>query len=87
VTAKALSSSGALWAWTSVTAAPPGYNGEVPYGFGVVELPEGIRIVARLTEPDPCALHAGQPMVLKIVGVGTDEHGRALDTFAFAPAP
>ena len=27
-----------LWAWTAVTAAPPGYEGPVPYGFGVVEL-------------------------------------------------
>ena len=86
VTALALSSTGVLWAWTAVTAPPPGYSGEVPYGFGVVELPEGIRIVTRLTEPDPGALRAGQPMVLAIVGVGTDEEGRALNTFAFAPA-
>jgi uncharacterized protein len=86
VSAKALSSQGELWAWTAVTAAPPGYDGEVPYGFGVVELPEGIRVVARLTESDPTAMHTGQPMVLAIVGVGTDGEGRALTTFAFAPA-
>src|ERR1035441_6837200 len=38
-----LSRRGTLWAWSAVTAAPPGYAGETPYGVGVVELPEGIR--------------------------------------------
>ena len=33
-----LSREATLWVWTAVTAAPPGYEGPVPYGFGVVEL-------------------------------------------------
>ncbi len=32
--------------------APPGYAGAVPYGFGVVELPEGLRVITRLADPD-----------------------------------
>lgn len=59
-----LPSSGTLWAWTSVTSAPPGYRGRVPFGFGVVELGERLRVVTRLTESDPSALHAGQSMRL-----------------------
>ena len=59
-----LSGTGRLWSWTTVTTAPPGYRGEVPYGFGVVELPEGLRVVTRLTETDPARLSAGQPMAL-----------------------
>src|SRR5258708_1852764 len=62
-----LTGSGTLWAWTAVTSAPPGYQGAVPYGLGVVELPEGIRVIARLTESDPAALACGQPMALAIV--------------------
>ena len=54
-----LSRRGTLWAWTAVTAPPPGYHGEVPFGVGVVELPEGVRIITRLTESDPGALAAG----------------------------
>jgi uncharacterized OB-fold protein len=58
-----LPTTGRLWAWTAVTAAPPGYEGPVPYGFGVVELDGiGLRLVTRLTEPDPAALHEGQAM-------------------------
>lgn len=81
----ALSDTGVLWAFTAVTAAPPGYRGEVPYGFGVVELPEGIRVVTRLTEPDPSRLSLGQPVHLVLDDLGPDDAGRRVVTFAFAP--
>ena len=68
---------GRLWAWTAVNTAPPGYEGPVPYGFGVVELDDiGLRVVGRLTESDPAALHDGQPMRLIA----------DLDVWAFTPA-
>jgi uncharacterized OB-fold protein len=60
-----LSRDATLWAWTAVTAAPPGYDGPVPYGFGVVELiAEKLRIITRLRDSDPAALRFGQPMTL-----------------------
>jgi uncharacterized protein len=82
-----LSDTGRLWAWTAVTAAPPGYQGAVPYGFGVVELPEGLRVLGRLTEADPSRLAADQPMRLVIVALHEDEEGRAVVTYAFSPDP
>jgi len=78
-----LSPGGTLWAWTAVTAAPPGYKGTVPYGFGVVELPEGIRVLTRLTESDPSALTFGQDVHLQLVPLHTDDDGRAVLTWAF----
>jgi uncharacterized OB-fold protein len=81
-----LSRRGTLWAWTAVTAPPPGYVGTTPFGVGVVELPEGIRVISRLTEGDPGALRAGQPMELHVVPLTTDEDGNEVVTFAFAPA-
>ena len=80
-----LSRSGTLWAWTAVTAAPPGYEGPVPYGFGVVELPEGIRVVTRLTEADPAKLTYGQSMRLVLDPLIESEE-RRVSTYAFAPA-
>jgi uncharacterized OB-fold protein len=60
-----LSSDATLWLWTAVTAAPPGYAGPVPFGFGVVELTrERLRVITRLTEADPSQLTFGQPMRL-----------------------
>jgi hypothetical protein len=65
-----------------VTAAPAGYEGPVPYGFGVVELNDsGLRVVTRLTEPDPARLTFGQPMVLVADQVSDD-----VATWAFTPA-
>lgn len=79
-----LSRTGTLWAWTAVTAAPPGYEGPVPYGFGVVELPEGVRVVTRLTEADPAKLNQGQKMRLVLDPLVVEEERRVL-TYAFAP--
>lgn len=76
----ALPTTGTLWAWTAVTTAPPGYDGPVPYGFGVVELDGiGLRVVGRLTESDPGALHDGQPMRVVAEPVGD------LTVWAFTP--
>lgn len=69
-----------LWAWTAVTAAPPGYEGTVPYGFGIVELKnEHLRVVTRLVESDPAQLEFGQPMTLV-----ADELPSGAVTWAFA---
>jgi uncharacterized OB-fold protein len=81
-----LSDSGALWAWTAVTAAPPGYLGPVPFGFGVVELPEGIRVLSLLTESDPAALAMGRQMRLVTVVVGRDDDGTDVVSYAFEAA-
>ena len=81
-----LSTDGTLWAWTAVNAPPPGYEGEVPYGFGVVELPERLRVITRLTEPDPTRLSAGQPVRCRTVTVPADDEGRTVTTWAFSPA-
>jgi uncharacterized OB-fold protein len=81
-----LAGRGRLWAHTAVTAPPPGYGGDVPYGFGVVELEHGLRVIGRLTEADPSALHTGQPMALEVVTLYHDDEGAAVVTYAFAPS-
>ena len=53
----------------------------MPYGFGIVELEaEALRVVGRLTEPDPARLAAGQPMRVVVERLPGD-----LDMWAFAP--
>lgn len=80
VRAVELSPDATLWACTAVTAAPPGYEGDVPFGFGVVELPEGVRVVTRITKSDPSSLRVGQPMRLVIAPLHDD-----VVTYAFEP--
>jgi uncharacterized OB-fold protein len=79
-----LSATGTLWGWTAVTAAPPGYVGTVPYGFGIVELPEGLRVITRLTSPVD-GYSFGQPMQLRVVELGESSEGETLLTWEFGP--
>ena len=81
-----LSDSGTLWGWTSVTSAPPGYGGPVPYGFGVVELPEGLRVISRLQAPDPERLAFGTPMKLTLETLHDEDDGNDVVTWCFIPA-
>jgi uncharacterized OB-fold protein len=80
-----LSQRGTLCLFTSVVNRPPGYSGEVPFGFGVVELPEGLRVIARLTESDTARLDFGMPVRLAFVPLHVDDEGRQVMTYAFAP--
>jgi uncharacterized OB-fold protein len=80
-----LPTTGRLWAWTQITAPPPGYTGPVPFGFGVVELGECLRVVTRLTEADASALQTGQPMHLVLDEVG-ERDGDPVVSWAFAPS-
>jgi len=76
-----LSPRGRLYLNTTVLNRPPGYRGEVPFGFGVVELDDALRVIARLRDD---GLRAGQPMRLVVEPVHTDDEGREVITYAFA---
>jgi uncharacterized OB-fold protein len=79
-----LSNEGRLWSWTSVLAAPPGYDGPVPYVLGVVELPaDGLRVVTRLSGVDADrldGLHEGLSLRYQVVPLGD-----GLGTWAYGP--
>lgn len=69
---------------TTVTNRPPGYEGSMPFGFGVVELPEGIRIISRIAHPASAA--PGAPAHLALDTLCTDAEGREVITYAFTPS-
>jgi uncharacterized OB-fold protein len=79
-----LSGTGALWVWTTVIARPPGYSGEMPFGFGIVELPEEVRVVTRLAVPDE-RYREGMPVRLRIVPLHETQDGETVETWEFAP--
>ncbi len=85
-----LSQRGELWTWTIQRFPPPHpYIGDpkafTPFGVGYVELPEDVRVEARLTTADPDELEIGQPMELVIEKFAEGEQGESLMTFAFKP--
>jgi uncharacterized OB-fold protein len=80
-----LSNRGILYAYTSVEKAPPGYHGPLPYGFGVVELPEGIRLISRLAESRVDRLSFGMPVCLVLEEIFIDEAGDHVIGWSFEP--
>lgn len=88
-----LGTKGTLWAWTIQGFPPksPPYLGETdpnkfkPYGVGYIELPEQLKIEARLTVADPTQLKVGMEMELVGEVIAKDDQGNNLVTFAFAP--
>jgi uncharacterized OB-fold protein len=83
----ALGREGVLWTYTVVRHKPPGdYRGPepfVPFGLGLVELPEGIRVLAPLGGAVD-ALHIGQPLVFSPTLLKGDA-GDEIVAFEFVP--
>jgi uncharacterized protein len=84
LTAIPLGESGTLWTYTVVRHRPPGnYKGPeqfVPFGMGLVELPEGVRVLAPLDCP-LADLRIGLP--LKFQAYVRPGHGDEVVQFAF----
>jgi uncharacterized OB-fold protein len=82
---------GTLVAWTTQGFPPgPPYKGPtgkdfVPFGVGLVQLGDVIRVEGRLTENDPAKLEFGMDVELTMIPFTTDEDGNEIVTFAFKP--
>src|SRR5262245_18799618 len=84
----ALANQGSLWSFTVVRHRPPGnYKGPepfVPFGLGLVELPEGLRVLSPI-QCDVEKLKIGLSLQFKPY-VRHDEDGRDVVAFAYVPA-
>ena len=82
---------GTLWTWTVQRFPPPSppFLGDpqdfAPFGVGYIELPEGVRVEARLTESDADRLAIGMAMELVVEKFDEDPDGNSRMTFAFRP--
>jgi len=83
---------GTLVSWTT-QGFPPSFDyrgdptGESfePFGVGLVQLEDVVRVESRLTECDPQKLDFGMEVALRIVPFYVDKDGNEVMTFAFAP--
>lgn len=83
---------GTLWTFTTQNFLPkePYAGGETPetfrpYGVGVVQLGEVVKVEGRLTEADPDKLQIGMELELVVQPFRTEDDGTEVVTFAFAP--
>jgi uncharacterized OB-fold protein len=83
---------GTLVSWTTqgfppvlpYAGDPTGASFE-PFGVGLVQLGDVVRVEARLTEADPARLKFGMPVELTVIPFYVDDEGDEIMTFAFAP--
>jgi uncharacterized OB-fold protein len=85
-----LSNRGTLWTYTLIRYQPPGdYKGKVdpfaPFAEGLVELPEGIRIVAPVKDCDLEKIRVGMPLELVVHELFQDSDGNPVVAFYFRP--
>ena len=59
----------------------------VPFGVGLVQLDDIVRVESRLTVSDPEQLAFDMEVELQVVPFYTDDDGDEIVTFAFAPVP
>jgi uncharacterized protein len=83
---------GTLWTFTTQEFLPkePYAGGETietfrPYGVGLVQLGDEVRVEGRLTEADPARLRIGMEVELVVVPFRVDPDGTEVMVFAFAP--
>jgi len=84
-----LSPRGTLWSYTVqyYKPPPPAQFDEPfkPYGIGLVDLPDGIRILSMMSTEDPEALRPGIEMELVLEPLYHNEQGDAVITWKFRP--
>ena len=85
-----LGNRGKVWTYTVIRHQPPGqYRGPtnpfVPFAEGLVELPEGIRVLSVL-DCDIEKVHIGMDVELVIHELYKNEHGQSVMAFKFKAA-
>lgn len=84
---------GTLVSWTTQEFLPkaPYASGETehtftPYGVGLIQLGDEVRVEARLTESNPASLRFGMDVELVVVPFRVEPDGTEVMIFAFTPA-
>ena len=84
-----MSSRGKLWSYTvHHYEPPPPFKYEdpfEPFGAGIIELPEGIKVLSMLSTADISSLKIGMEMELLIDKMYEDEEGTEFLTWKFRP--
>lgn len=64
------------------TIAPEPYR---PYGVGLVDMPEGLRVIGRLVSDEPEQVEVGSEVELVLAPLGRDAEGREVISWQWKP--
>jgi uncharacterized OB-fold protein len=77
---------GSLYSFTTIYQAPDRFENYVPYLIGLIDLEEGVRITAQLTDVRPEEVHIGMNLEMVIRQIYEDgEQGPILYGYKFRP--
>ena len=79
---------GRLYSYTVQAYRPPALfrmDDWAPYAIGLIELPEGLRVLGMLTGCELSDIHIDMPLELVIETLYRDENGRAVATYKYSP--
>ncbi len=88
ITPVALSCVGTLYSYTVQSYQPPGLfrmDNWAPYPLGLIELPEGLRVMAMLTGCGVEELRIGMPVEMTTEALYRDDSGCEVHTYKFRP--
>lgn len=68
-----LATTGTIYSYAIARFASPGYQGEVPFGVGLVDLPDGIRVASTLIAEPIDRLHIGAAVRFRLLEVPTED--------------
>ena len=83
-----LSNRGEIYSVTIVereSLVPPDF--QVPFAYGYIDLPEGIRVLAKMIHWEPDSLKIGQAVQLVLERIRTDPDHNDVVVFRFTPEP
>ena len=80
-----LSKEGTLYSYTIVRQSYSGWQGEVPYILGDVQLPEGPRVQAEVVDCPEEDIKIGMPMELILRVGGKDKEGNEVVVYKWRP--
>ena len=81
-----LGTEGTLYSYTLVRTPPPGWQGEVPYLLGQVELPQGPHVVSQVIDCPPEGVRIGMKMLLHLDEVPGANDEEVMVIFKWRPA-
>lgn len=80
---------GTLWSVTFQAYQPPAPvvtpDPYTPYAVGIVDLPEGLRVLGRIATDDLAEIEVGSQMELVIESLGSDASGADVMSWQFKP--
>ncbi len=80
---------GTLWSYSvqHYPPPPPAKYEEpyTPYALGLVDLPEGLRVLSRISTADPASVRPGMAVELVIERLYVDGDGNEVQTWKFRP--